>query len=170
MKTIRYLLYMILLLPNIEVLSGSYSIDSLLDYLEETGYYDLIQALKIYYGDDIAIDICKEFIGNNDCEIVVRVYMPSMPNSHSENGENDAKHAPSVNNLFCEEILEYFENAYNLNKEMRELIKVILSFYYSLIKNMSKEEIINFIKRIINNKNIMRCLLIKKKKTYLIYD
>ena len=57
MNTIRYLFYMMLLLSNIEVLRGSYSIDSLLDYLQEKGFYDLIQSVKIYFGDDVAIDI-----------------------------------------------------------------------------------------------------------------
>ena len=43
MKTIRYLFYMILILSNIEVQGGDYSIANFLDYLQETGYYDILQ-------------------------------------------------------------------------------------------------------------------------------
>ena len=77
MKTLRYMFYMILILSNTntEVLRGDYSIDALLDYLQETGYYDIIQSIKIYFGDDVAIDVCKEFVQTNHCETVVRVYM-----------------------------------------------------------------------------------------------
>ena len=38
MKTIRYLFYMILILSNIDVLKGDYSLESFLDYLIEKGY------------------------------------------------------------------------------------------------------------------------------------
>ena len=73
MKTIRYLFYMMLLLSNIEVQGGDYSIDVFLDYLQQKGFYDIIQAVKIYFGDDIAIDVCKELAPTIDCETVVRV-------------------------------------------------------------------------------------------------
>ena len=72
MKTIRYLFYMILLLSNVEVKGGDYSIDTFLDFLQEKGYYDIIQSVKVYFGDDIAIDVCKEFVKSNHCEEVVR--------------------------------------------------------------------------------------------------
>ena len=79
MKAIRYLFYMMLLLSNIEVLKGDYSIDTFLNYLQEKGYYDLIQAVKTYFGDDVAISVCQELVQSNDCETVVRIYMTNSP-------------------------------------------------------------------------------------------
>ena len=152
MKTIRYLFYMMLLLSNIEVLRGSYSIDSLLDYLEEKGYYDIIQTVKIYFGDVVAINVCIELAQTYNCEEVVRVY---MTDSGSGDGGRHKKTPPPIHiNTFGEEILEYFENKYNINEEMRELIELILIFYDSLLENMNEEEIIDFIERIITkNRN-----------------
>ena len=72
---IRYLFCMILLLSNIEVLRGDYSIDTLLDYLQEKGYYNIIHSVKVLFGDDIAFDVCKELAHSHNCEEVVRVYM-----------------------------------------------------------------------------------------------
>ena len=157
MKTIRYLFYMIFILSNIEVQGGDYSIDPFLDYLQETGYYDIIQAIKIYYGDDIAIDVCEELTKSNDCETVVMIYMIT--------GGGRGRRARIFNNTEIKEvaeiyqpIIEYFENEYNINEEMRELIEVILSFYENLIKNMNKEEIIIFIEKIIKNPEILNYL------------
>ena len=161
MKTIRYLLYMMLLLPNIEVLNGSYSIDSFLDYLQEKGYYDLIQSVKIYFKDDVAIDICKELTGSNDCEEVVKVYMTSDTGSGSGNGKH-GKMKPSIDPEIeqqMNEILKYFEDKYNINKEMKELIEIIISYYHNLIQNMNKEDIIYFIERIIKNPDILEILI-----------
>ena len=140
MKTIRYFFYMILLLSNIEVLRGDYSIEPCLNYLQETEYYNLIQTIKNIFGDDVAIDICKEFVQTKDCEIVVRVYMkeeqrPTIPE-------------PSID---AEPILQIFEEEYK-TEEMRDLIVLILRFYDSLIKNMNQEEIIDFVEKIIKNK------------------
>ena len=151
MKTIIYLFYMMLLLSNIGVLQGDYSIGSLLDYLQEKELYDLIQTLKIYFGNDVAIDVCKELIQSNDCEIVVRVYMEGENGSGANKGKGRRNHnTPEI----CEEIFEYFEDKYNISEKIRGLIEVILTYYDSLIENMNREEIIDFIERIIRNQNI----------------
>ena len=152
MKTIKYLFYMILLLSNIGVQGSNYSIDILLEYLEGKGYYDLIQESKIIFGNDVAIEVCKELVQSSDCETVVRVYMAS------EIGGEGGKHKlPAYINLeIYEEILEYFENNYNINEEIEPLIIVILYYNYSF---MNKEEMISFIEKIIKNPIIIHHLL-----------
>ena len=51
----------------------------LLDYLEKTGYYEVIIEIKSVLGNDIAIDFCKDFVQSQDCEEVVKIYMiPSL--------------------------------------------------------------------------------------------
>ena len=157
MKTMRYLFYMILILSNIEVLKGDYSIDPFLDYLQNTGYYDIIQSIKLYFGEDIAIDVCEELTKSNDCETVVRVYMID--------GGSMGKRVPIFKNItnteiteiteIYQRIFEVLENKYDITEEMRELIEVILSFYENLIKKMSEEEIISFIEKIIENPDIL---------------
>ena len=52
-----------------------YSIKGFLDYLQQTGYYEVIIEIKFALGNDIAIDFCKEFVQSQDCEQVVKIYM-----------------------------------------------------------------------------------------------
>ena len=145
MKIIKYLFYLILILSNKEVLlGGDYSIDIFLDYLQEKGYYDLIQAIKGTFGDDIAKDICKQLTKSNDCEIVVRVYMIET----SVNQESGPKKFPRrIDTELYEQIFGYFENKYSLTEEMKILIKIILDYYYDLKENMAQDEIIDLIDR-----------------------
>ena len=151
MKTIRYLFYMILILSNIEVLKGDYSITTFIDYLLNFGYYEIIQTIKIFYGEDIAINVCEELTKNKDCETVVRVYMIT--------GGSVGRRAPIfIDPEIYQPILEYFENKYNITEEIKRLIEVILNFYENLIKNMNEEEIITFIEKIIKNPDILNYL------------
>ena len=145
MKIIKYLFYLILILSNKEVLlGGDYSIDIFLDYLQEKGYYDLIQAIKGTFGDDIAKDICKQLTKSNDCEIVVRVYMIET----TVNQESGPKKFPRrIDTELYEQIFGYFENKYSLTEEMKILIKIILDYYYDLKENMAQDEIIDLIDR-----------------------
>ena len=158
MKTIRYLFCVILLLSYIEVQGGDYSIDSFLDYLQETGYYDIMQSIKLYFGDDVAIDICQELVHSNDCETIVRVYMTSGSGS----GPN---HAPAHNNPdpdyeLIEKLLEYIIKKFKIkDKKLIELIRLIISFYSVLKKEMKKgKEILAFIERILKNGKLMKHL------------
>ena len=154
MKTIVCLFYMMLLLSNIGVLRGDYSINPFLDYLQEKGYYDIIQSVKIYFGDDIAIDICKELAPTIDCETVVRVYMTGENESGSE-GNKRIKRPPPNDTQTYQQILEDLKNKYNMSEEMYHLIEIILSFYDNLLNNMNREEIIEFIEKIISNPNVI---------------
>ena len=144
---------MMLLLSNIEVQGGDYSIDSFLDYLQQTGYYDLIQEIKNSFGDDIAIAVCEELVQSNDCEIVVRIYMIT--------------HSPSINGVVpCpdEKILKSVESHCQCkfidDEKMKYLICLILRYYYSkLLKEMNEQEIFDCICRIIKNTKINKYLL-----------
>ena len=78
MKILVILFFSLFLCIN----NGSYSIKEFLDYLQETGLWDVILNTKYFYCEDVAIDICKVLTRSSDCEIVVRVYMtePSQNN------------------------------------------------------------------------------------------
>ena len=166
---IRYLFCMILLLSNIEVLRGDYSIDTLLDYLQEKGYYDIIQSVKIYFGDDVAIDVCREMVQNNHCEAVVRVYMIDQTPARDMNG-NGPKYAPiHIKPEPYVKIFKVIKKKYeNIDENFENLILLILSYYSTLIEGMSDREIYDFIEAIIKNKEIVKSLLLTGKETGII--
>ena len=56
-----------------------YSINTLLNFLQSTGYYEIIYETKLYFGDDVAIAICQEIVQTKHCYEVVTVYMPPPP-------------------------------------------------------------------------------------------
>ena len=97
MNSFRYLLCMILILSNIEPLKGEYSIDSFINYLQEIGYFNLIQEIKLFYGEDIAVDVCEKLVDNNNCEAVVRVHMIDNGKSEIEDIEYANQVMRSIN-------------------------------------------------------------------------
>ena len=142
----RYLFCMILILSNIEVQGTTFSIGALLDYLQETGYYEIIQAIKNSFGDDIAIDVCKELTNSNDCEEIVRVYMVFTPDNGGEN--NGTQYSPPIYIVNVSEIIRYFEENCIITEKKRKLIKSLLCYYFILIKEMKvDQELIRFIQR-----------------------
>ena len=56
-----YLLFIVFILSNVGV-KGNYSISTLLNYLQEKQYYDIIFQIKLSFGDDVAISVCRSFI------------------------------------------------------------------------------------------------------------
>ena len=156
----RYLFCMILILSNIEVQGGSYSIQPFLDYLQEKGYYEIIQAIKNSFGDDIAIAVCKELTKSNDCEEVVRVYMVFVDEDDNQGGSGMHLMPPRyIANI--SEIIEYFEKKCIIKtEEKRELIEYILRYYSILIQEMKDDkELIKIIQRITK----IKCLIEDKK-------
>ena len=74
MKAIVFIL-LPLIVFNVDL--NNYSIKVFLDYLQHTGYYEVIEDIKIFAGIDVAIDFCLNFIQSKDCEKVIKVYMRS---------------------------------------------------------------------------------------------
>ena len=115
MKLFTFLLALTIII-NIKC---NYSINSLLDYLQEKGLYDIIKEIKIYFGDDIAIDVCKSFVETVHCEEVVRnyIYIPSgphhIPPSFVNNSSSDIIDSPEEpldkKEKFSDIINEYYE-------------------------------------------------------------
>ena len=69
--------FIILFLLNFIVINtkDSYSIDTLLNYLQENKLYEILVEVKIYFGNDVAIFLCKDFVPTNHCDEVVKVYI-----------------------------------------------------------------------------------------------
>ena len=81
MKALSIILLSLIILLEVK---ADYSIGTFLNYMQESGLYDIIKLIKYYYGNDVAIDICKGFAQNSDCELLVRVYIPTASRSHNE--------------------------------------------------------------------------------------
>ena len=75
MKSAIFILLAVLIATERDM-GNQYSINTFLDYLQETGYYDLIYDIKCIFDTEIAIDFCLEYVGSPHCEEVVRIYMP----------------------------------------------------------------------------------------------
>ena len=80
MKVLAVLLSLLIVF---NVKSG-YSINEFINYLQETGYYEIIMQIKHYYNADIAISFCKEIIKNSDCDLIVRIYIPYRSRGQNE--------------------------------------------------------------------------------------
>ena len=71
MKALIILLSLLIVLD----VKADYSIETFLNYMQGTKYYDIIAQVKIYYGSDVAIYICMALVQSNDCETLVRTYI-----------------------------------------------------------------------------------------------
>ena len=82
MKLFNFLLLILAIIANVK---GSYSIDSFITELQNNGYYDIIAQVNRYYGNDVAIEMCKMLTESFSCEELVRVYLgipPKPPTPH----------------------------------------------------------------------------------------
>ena len=152
MKAFTILLFNLFLFSNIE---GSFSIDSLLEYLQQTGYYEIIQAVKFYYGNDVAISVCKELVQSRHCETVVRVYMINNYVVYSLKLSRASNKTPQT--------LEKNPELKDLVKEPKEIVKPLLNYllkFYDILKRNMKEEekIKTFFENINSNKIILKIL------------
>ena len=82
MKLITLILFLFLI---ISINSGSlldvYFIDGFKDFLEKNGLFEIIEAIKVVYGQDVAIISCEEITENNkgNCKKLVTEYMIPSP-------------------------------------------------------------------------------------------
>ena len=81
MKALAIVLLSLLIVLDVK---ADYSMAPFIDYMQEKGYYDILVQVKFYYGVDIAIDLCKQFVASNDCDPLVRTYFPSGTRKDNE--------------------------------------------------------------------------------------
>ena len=81
------------------------------DYIQKNGYWDIIYNVKIYFCDDVAIDVCIALTNSRDCEEVVRIYMSApSPKKCPANPLNSIKQilvkgGPLVEKTFTDRLL-----------------------------------------------------------------
>ena len=137
MKALGYLLLIFI----VSIGHATYSINALIDYLQENEYYDIIYSIKIFLGNDVAIEYCKLIVETEHCEEVVKVYMKAGA------GQSRApRKYPTEDDLNLESRIIYDKlKLDDVDDTKRQLVIIILSFYDTLIKKMTDAEIYNFI-------------------------
>ena len=171
MKSLKVLLFSLLI-----IFSGqSFSMSEFINFLQESGYYYIIEAVKIYLGDDFAIKVCVCLVKNkNNCEELVKVYIndyTTTPNSDNSKGPkriginlenvlNATLAQINASNYFKNLIREIFQKVDN---GLKKLIIILLQNYQILQNKKREKDIIEFIMRItgikikinsIKNKNL----------------
>ena len=68
----------------------SYSIEGFKDYLKENGLFEIIQTIKNFYGQDVAIICCEELNQNynGNCKKLVTEYMEEKTENANEDESN----------------------------------------------------------------------------------
>ena len=146
-----YLLLMLFILSNLGV-EGNYSINSVIQYLQETGYYDLFQAIKIEFGDDVAIGICILLIPSYDCQTIIKVYMTET--SHIYRALRQLQPVSDINKEISiiedpQEFKLMLQKEIKINKKVEPIIDLILFRHYNiLLRNLGPKEIMNFFKKV----------------------
>ena len=80
----KELVILLLSLTIVLDVKASYFLEDFLNYIQEKGYYDIIVQLKYYYGNDIAIDFCKQLVQNSNCDLFIRIYIPQRTRGENE--------------------------------------------------------------------------------------
>ena len=165
MKVLIFLLFIALAFNG----ETTYSIDALLDYLQESGYYEIIYQVKKHFGDDVAIDFCEGIVRTTQCEEVVKVYMSSSSFSSSGQRRCPKKEIEPVNPViipkpsdnFIKEIINLLAGVSSqVLPVIESYISFILKYYGKLIKVMTEKGILKLIRDFITkygNKNV--CIL-----------
>lgn len=110
---------------------SQYSINSFLNFLQETGYYEIIAQIKILYESDYAIAVCKEFTKSVYCKEAVLIYMPASSRPPTRPGDNTDSQSTSTKNgliafLLKEENLKILSKFYTI-KEINAILSRILN-------------------------------------------
>ena len=141
-------LLFIIILPLI-ALNGldKSSINFFLNYLQKSGYYDVIERIKKVFGSDIAIEFCKEFLQTNDCKEAINVFMSN---------KDKAKRAPSYTSFY----IKIEENSKIKNEELipQEFDKAevkIVDTKIGLIELLCKDENIKVLRQFYSEEDIV---------------
>ena len=151
-------LLFIIILPLI-ALNGldESSINFFLNYILETGYYDVFESIKKVFGSDVAIDFCKEFLQTNDCEEAINVYMSN---------KDKAKRAPSYTSFYIKiEENSKIKNEELISQEFDKAEVKIVDTKIGLIELLYKDENIKVLRQFYSEKDIVfKSLKIIKRK------
>ena len=152
MKALGYLLLIAFMLS---IGHANYSINELIDFLQDNGHYKIIQMIKCCLGKDVASEYCKQLVETEHCDEVVKVYMTNCGSSPDYPGAPMRK--PNENDLNQKARMIYdILDLDTVDDTKRQLVIIVLFYYNNLIKTMTDEEIYDFINiKILNRKTFL---------------
>ena len=151
MKSFR-VLFLSLLINSFLLRQGSCLYDEIINALQKTIHYEIIELTKILVGDDPAVIYCIENpdiqITNTICKYIVKVIMGNYrPSSFDPKYDiEDILSEINATNKFKVEIRKLYKEADN---KSRSIIYVIISHYNFLIKKKKEKEILTLIRKMI---------------------
>ena len=123
MKTLKILLFTLLIIVYIK--GEDYSYDKLIDYLKQTGIYNILVTVNNNFGNDITIDVCQRIVQSYTCYDVVRNYIgPPSPRPQPYPG------GPTYTRPTMREILTDTNNFLILaaNMDFNDLMELVNSY------------------------------------------
>ena len=81
LSLIVILLSFLFIVKGQDTSAEDFSIQAFVNYLQENNYWEILVQVSVYFGDDVAIEVCKSFVPSPHCEEVVRVYIQASANS-----------------------------------------------------------------------------------------
>ena len=117
------LIFLFLILTTISNIKGDYSINTLLNYLQEKGLYELLVEIKSYFGVDVSISFCKQLIETGDCDTVVRVYI-SVSNCRPD-GDDREEIIKKAKQIIKENRMTLIKAGYTLD-EIDKMLEILM--------------------------------------------
>ena len=137
---------------------SAFTINPFIIYLQENGYYELINDVKCQLTTDVAIEVCKILTESPHCEEVVRIYMscpnppcyapssPSSPTLSSPTSFSRARSCPSPSLPPADRLISILD-AHNMphDKFKRLILKLRLKLIIlePIIQPPNRKETIN---------------------------
>ena len=72
MKSFILILSLFFIAKTQDTTAVFYSKNHFIEYLKEKGYYDILEDVKLNFGEDVAINMCSYLIISHHCNDVVR--------------------------------------------------------------------------------------------------
>ena len=118
----RPLIVLLLMLTTISNIKGDFSISTFLKYIQEKGLYEMFAEIKYYYGIDISIDVCKELTKSNDCETVIRIYIPSKTRQINP-GEESTKNIVQIIDYYYQILINAGYKPFEIENLKKKMMK-----------------------------------------------
>ena len=118
--TIILLLVLLILSKEDDNLKIKFSLNTFLNYIQQIGFYNLFNEVKCALGDDVSIELCKEFCESPYCEEVVRVYMTCGDDKRRRSRGSENRSADEILISILEKYKDIIEK-YRLFKNTKKL-------------------------------------------------
>ena len=142
---ILFLILFLILSIKTEIDLDSYSIQIFKDYIKDKGFFEIIESIKMVYGQDIAIISCEELNKNNEgnCKRLVIDYMPESSSSSQSMeiiSKGTREYLKCIEKLYYSKILEQSYQNSDIKRELESIFDkdISKSIYVEIKKRVKK--------------------------------